>query len=58
MKIAKVSGDEMMLECFRLNEKGVWELDSYMEGDNIELKSVNFASPIDLIYEDVVLGEL
>ncbi len=53
-----VSADEMMLECFRLNEKGVWELYSYMEGDNIELKTVNFGSPIDLIYEDVVLGEL
>ena len=53
-----VSADQIMFECFRLNEKGVWELYSYLEGDNFEFKSVNFGSPIDLIYEDVFLGEL
>ena len=52
-----VSANEIMLECFQLNEKGVWEFYSYQEGDNIELKNFNFSCPIDLIYEDVFLGE-
>ncbi|MGK7922667.1 MAG: Uma2 family endonuclease, partial [Trichodesmium sp.] len=52
-----VSANEIMLECLQLNEKGVWEFYSYQEGDNIELKNFNFSCPIDLIYEDVFLGE-
>ncbi|WP_254568683.1 Uma2 family endonuclease [Oscillatoria sp. HE19RPO] len=52
-----VSADQKMVECFRLNEKGLWELSTYGEGDEIELASVEFRFPLDLIYEDVVFSE-
>lgn len=50
-----ISSEQKVIECYRLNEKGVWELYTYTEGDEVELKSVDFRSLIDLIYEDVVL---
>jgi hypothetical protein len=46
---------DKFIECYRLNEKGLWELYPYSEGDEVELKSVDFCCPIDLIYEDVIL---
>ncbi|MBO0350853.1 Uma2 family endonuclease [Phormidium pseudopriestleyi FRX01] len=52
-----VSANQKMVECFRLNEKGLWELSTYGEGDEIELASVEFRIPIDLIYEEVVFSE-
>ncbi|MCT7955938.1 Uma2 family endonuclease [Laspinema palackyanum] len=52
-----VSANQKMVECFRLNEKGLWELSTYGEGDEIELTSIEFRVPIDLIYEDVVFSE-
>jgi Uma2 family endonuclease len=50
-----ISSEQKVIECFRLNEKGVWELYSYLEGDEVELKSVDFRCPIELVYEDVIL---
>lgn len=41
------------VECFRLNEKGLWELHPYQENDEIYLNSINFSCPISLIYEDI-----
>ena len=52
-----VSADQKMVDCFRLNERGLWELSTYREGDEIELASVEFRLPLDLIYEDVVFRE-
>lgn len=50
-----ISSEQKFIECFRLNEKGVWELYTYSEGDEVELKSVDFRCPIELVYEDVIL---
>ncbi|MCT7982871.1 Uma2 family endonuclease [Laspinema sp. A4] len=51
-----VSANQKMVECFRLNEKGLWELSIYGEGEEIELESVEFRVPVDLIYEDVIFS--
>ncbi|MDJ0515807.1 MAG: hypothetical protein QNJ74_05890 [Trichodesmium sp. MO_231.B1] len=48
----------MAVECFRLNEKGVWELYNYGEGDEVTLTSVDLSFPIEMLYEDVVLEEV
>ncbi len=50
-----ISSEQKVIECFRLNEKGVWELYTYSEGDELELISVDFRCPIELVYEDVIL---
>lgn len=50
-----VSSEQKVIECYRLNEKGVWELYTYTEMDEFELKSVDFRCLMDLIYEDVML---
>jgi Uma2 family endonuclease len=52
-----VSTDQKMVECFQLNEKGLWELSTYGEGDEIELASIDLRVPVDLIYEEVVFSE-
>lgn len=44
-----------MIEVFRLNDQGVWELYCYSEQDDFQLNSVNFQCPIGVIYEDVLL---
>ncbi len=50
-----ISYEQKVIECYRLNEKGVWELYTFSEGDEVELKSVDFRCSIESIYEDVVL---
>lgn len=50
-----ISSEQKVIECFRLNEKGVWELYTYLEEDEVEFKSVDFRCPIELVYEDVIL---
>ena len=50
-----ISSEQKVIECYRLNEKGVWELYTFSEGDEVELKSVDFRCSIESIYEDVVL---
>ncbi|MBD2183370.1 Uma2 family endonuclease [Planktothrix sp. FACHB-1355] len=52
-----ISAEEMMVECFRLNEKGSWELSTYAEGEEIYLSSVDFRCGIELLYEDVVFED-
>ena len=49
-----ISAEQMIVESFRLNDKGLWELQTYNQGDEIELSSVDFKFPIDLLYEDVI----
>lgn len=44
----------MCLDIYQRNERGRWELSSYGSGDTVELKSVNLAFPIELVYEDIV----
>ena len=52
-----ISAEQMTVECFRLNEQGIWELHSYADGEELHLTSLDFRCPIELLYEDVVLDE-
>ena len=60
-----IEADKMNVECYRLNEKGKWELTSYSleettaNGTEIEvhLTSLEFRCPISMLYEDVVFPE-
>ena len=59
-----IEADRMNVECYRINEKGKWELTAYSLESNtndteleIELTSVDFRCPISLLYEDVVFPE-
>ncbi|NER38065.1 MAG: Uma2 family endonuclease [Oscillatoria sp. SIO1A7] len=52
-----ISAEQMTVECFRLNEQGIWELHSYADGEELHLTSLDFRCPIELLYEDVVLEE-
>jgi Uma2 family endonuclease len=45
--------EKIALDCFRINDKGIWELHPYEEGDEVHLTSVDFHFPISLVYEDV-----
>ncbi|WP_414515500.1 Uma2 family endonuclease [Nostoc sp. PCC 9305] len=48
-----VDAEKISLDCFRINDKGIWELHPYEEGDEVNLTSVDFRFPISLVYEDV-----
>jgi Uma2 family endonuclease len=48
-----ISADKIGLDCFRLNDRGLWELHPFVEGDNVHLVSVDFRFPLSLVYEDV-----
>ena len=48
-----IDAEKISVECFRLNEKGIWELHPYEEGDEVNLTSVDFHFPISLVYEDI-----
>lgn len=52
-----ISAYQIMVECFRLNERGSWELSTYVEGEEIYLSSVDFRCGIELLYEDVVFED-
>jgi len=48
-----IDAEKIGVECFRLNDKNIWELHPYEEGDEVHLTSVDFNFPISLLYEDV-----
>ena len=48
-----ISADKIGLDCFRLNDRGLWELHPFVEGDDVHLVSVDFRFPLSLVYEDV-----
>lgn len=57
-----IDADKINVECYRLNEKGKWELTSYSLEEmgtevEVQLTSVDFSCPISLLYEDVVFSE-
>jgi Uma2 family endonuclease len=60
-----IETDKMNVECYRLNEKGKWELTSYSLEETTEeetklevhLTSIDFRCPISLLYEDVVFPD-
>lgn len=53
-----IDAQQMMVECFRLNKNGIWELYNYGEKDQVNLTSVDVSFPIEVLYEDVVLSEV
>ena len=48
---------EMKVEYFIPQKNGFWEIYNYAAGDEINLISVDFSFPIEMLYEDVVLEE-
>ncbi|WP_107669154.1 Uma2 family endonuclease [Cyanothece sp. BG0011] len=52
-----VSADQKLIECFRINDKGVWELYIFDEKEELKLDSIDFTCPVELIYEDVILTD-
>jgi len=60
-----IEADRLNVECYRINEKGKWELTAYSletkTANDTELEvdfpCVDFRCPISLIYEDVVFPE-
>jgi Uma2 family endonuclease len=48
-----INADKIGLDCFRLNDRGLWELHPFVEGDDVNLVSVDFTFPLSLVYEDV-----
>ena len=49
-----ISQEQMSVDCFRRNSQGLWVLYPYGKGEEIYLSSVDFRSPIEALYEDVV----
>ncbi|RCJ35708.1 hypothetical protein A6769_18880 [Nostoc punctiforme NIES-2108] len=48
-----IDAEKIGLDCFRLNDRGLWELHPYEEEDEVHLTSVDFHFPISLVYENV-----
>lgn len=58
-----IETETMNVDCYRLNEKGKWELTTYSLEEStdqeieVDLSSVDFHCPISLLYEDVIFPE-
>jgi Uma2 family endonuclease len=52
-----ISQTRQRIDCFRRNEEGFWVLQSYKLGDKVHLKSVDFYTTIEEVYEDVVIED-
>ena len=50
-----IDAEKISLECFHLNDRGIWELHPYEEGAELYLTSIDFRFPISLVYEDMQL---
>lgn len=48
-----ISQAQVNVECFRRNNEGRWVLYVYGAGEDVFLESINFSTPIDVLYEDV-----
>ncbi|MDZ8134552.1 MAG: Uma2 family endonuclease [Nostoc sp. DedQUE04] len=48
-----IDTEKIGLDCFRLNDRGLWELHPYEAGDEVYLTSIDFHFPISLVYENV-----
>ena len=48
-----ITQSEIKIECFRLNESGNWLSQTYREGDELELMSINFRCAIAQVYQKV-----
>ncbi|MCL1471687.1 Uma2 family endonuclease [Argonema antarcticum] len=52
-----ISQKRQRVECFRRNPEGLWVLQTYRQGSEIYLASVDFRVSIDALYEDVEFTE-
>lgn len=50
-----IDPEALCVECFRRDTNGHWVLYPFGAGDTVELASLNFSTPIALIYEDIEL---
>lgn len=50
-----INTEQILVECFRLNDSGFWELHPYTEGEIVHFASIDFDFPIETLYEDVEL---
>ncbi len=57
LKSRKVSQNRMSVKCFCRNSENLWVLYPYKSGDRLELKSIDFTTEIENLYEDVNLTE-
>jgi Uma2 family endonuclease len=48
-----ITQSEIKIECFRLNAEGNWVSQTYREGDELELMSIDFRCPIAQVYQKV-----
>jgi Uma2 family endonuclease len=48
-----ITQSEIKIECFRLNAEGNWVSQTYREGDELELRSIDFSCPIAQVYQKV-----
>jgi Uma2 family endonuclease len=48
-----ITQSEIKIECFRLNAEGYWVSQTYREGDELELMSIDFSCPIAQVYQKV-----
>jgi Uma2 family endonuclease len=51
-----LSQDRINVECFRRNDAGVWGLEKFQAGDQVELSSIGLCCPIEDLYEDVLIS--
>ncbi|MBE9143786.1 Uma2 family endonuclease [Planktothrix mougeotii] len=52
-----ISQKRQRVECFRRNSEGFWVLQFYYPGSEIHLKSIDFHTPIETLYEDVMFED-
>lgn len=50
-----INSEQVGVDLFRLNERGNWELSPYTAGQIIQLTTIDFTFPIELLYEEVEL---
>ncbi len=48
-----IASDEIAVECFRRNDKGLWVLHTYGEGDTLNLESVGISISVEKLYRRV-----
>ena len=48
-----ITQSEIKVECFRVNAEGNWVSQTYRQGDELELMSIDFRGPIAQVYQKV-----
>lgn len=49
-----ISSKQILVQCFRRNDEGLWVLQSYTQEQGIfQFRSLNFSSTLEALYEDV-----